>query len=600
VAISPQADSEGPVRVTVRSGGRAIVNGAALVSVQVRRAVGAVPTARLVLNDGDMPSNKFPTADGEEFIPGAEISIDAGYGEKEDRIFEGVVVRHGLRITGDAQSRLVVECRDKAVRMTVGRRNDRFVEQTDHEIIQTLVSRYSLDASIDSTSVTHPELVQYYCTDWDFVIARAEANGLLVIVEDGKVKVCAPPAGGSPALKVTYGADLVEFQADVDARSQLKSVETAAWDPKSQTLITETSSPAALHEQGNLESGQLARVIDLAQYRLQTATPLDHASLAAWGQAQQVKAGLARVRGRMKFQGSAAARVGELIEVAGVGARYNGHAFVGAVEHEIVDGSWFTVAELGLAPDWFCERPDVGAPAAAGWLPGAEGLQIGVVVALDGDPAGEQRVQIKLPVLGGAAGADTAPRVWARLAQLHASGGFGGFFVPEVGDEVVVGFFNHDPTHPVVLGSMYSSGRKPAYPLAADNDIKAIVTRCLSRIEFNEKDKIITVMTPAQNRVVFSDKDQSVLLQDQNGNKVELNPQGITINTPKDLKITVQGTITIDAVGAISITSTADVKSHGLNVACEADVGFSAKGSATAELSAAGQTTVKGAMVMIN
>jgi Rhs element Vgr protein len=424
---------------------------------------------------------------------------------------------------------------------------------------------------------------------------------LLVIVEDGKVKVCAPPAGEPPALKVTYGADLVEFQADVDARSQLKSVQAAAWNPKSQSMIIETAAPASLHEQGNLESGRLAQVIDLAQYRLQTATPLDHAALAAWGKAQQVKAGLARVRGRMKFQGSAAAHVGALIEVAGVGARYNGHAFMGAVEHEIADGNWFTVAEIGLAPEWFCERSDVAAPPAAGWVPGSEGLQIGVVVALDGDPAGEQRVQIKLPVLGTAAdGADNAPRVWARLAQLHASGGFGGFFVPEIGDEVIVGFFNHDPTHPVVLGSLYSSNHKPAYALEAENDIKAIVTRCLSRIEFNEKDKVITIVTPQQNRAVLSDKQQSILLQDQNGNKVELNPQGITIDTPRDLKISAKGTITVEAVGAISVSSTANAQIHGLNVACEADVGFSAKGSATAELSAAGQTTVRGAMVMIN
>ena len=42
------------------------------------------------------------------------------------------------------------------------------------------------------------------------------------------------------------------------------------------------------------------------------------------------------------------------------------------------------------------------------------------------------------------------------------------------------------------------------------------------------------------------------------------------------------------------------VKVEGLNVACEAQVGLTAKGSASAELSAAGQTTVKGAMVLIN
>jgi len=172
--------------------------------------------------------------------------------------------------------------------------------------------------------------------------------------------------------------------------------------------------------------------------------------------------------------------------------------------------------------------------------------------------------------------------------------------VPEIGDEVVVGFFNHDPSHPVVLGSLYSSRNKPAYALAARNDTKALVTRCMHKIEFDEKDKIITVTTPAKNRVVLSDKDKSILLHDQNGNIVELNSSGITVDTPKDLKITAKGTISVNAIGTMNISSTADVKCSGLNVVCDAQVGFTGKGSATAELSAAGQTTVKGAMVMIN
>jgi hypothetical protein len=53
-------------------------------------------------------------------------------------------------------------------------------------------------------------------------------------------------------------------------------------------------------------------------------------------------------------------------------------------------------------------------------------------------------------------------------------------------------------------------------------------------------------------------------------------------------------------VGAITLDSKADVKASGMNVQCEAKVGFTGKGNATAELSASGQTTVKGAMVMIN
>jgi hypothetical protein len=60
------------------------------------------------------------------------------------------------------------------------------------------------------------------------------------------------------------------------------------------------------------------------------------------------------------------------------------------------------------------------------------------------------------------------------------------------------------------------------------------------------------------------------------------------------------GNINIDATAKINITSKQDLALSGLNISASADAGFTAKGSATAELSAAGQTTIAGAIVMIN
>ena len=50
--------------------------------------------------------------------------------------------------------------------------------------------------------------------------------------------------------------------------------------------------------------------------------------------------------------------------------------------------------------------------------------------------------------------------VWARMAHVYATEDCGFVFYPEVGDEVVLGFFDDDPTYPVILGSLYSSKRK--------------------------------------------------------------------------------------------------------------------------------------------
>ncbi len=107
-------------------------------------------------------------------------------------------------------------------------------------------------------------------------------------------------------------------------------------------------------------------------------------------------------------------------------------------------------------------------------------------------------------------------------------------------------------------------------------------------------------MTPGENTIVISDEDKSILLRDQHGNTVTLNSSGILLDSPKDIAMTAKGKIKIEAVGEVDISSKADVKVGGLNITNSANVGFVAKGNASAELSASGTTTVKGAMVMIN
>ena len=593
---SPHDNSDAVLSVLVKCGGQPLADSVRLFEIEVRRAVGQVPAARLVLEDGDMPAQGWPLADGSQFLPGTDIEIEAGYGSTRTTIFKGLIVKMGVRVDGDNAGRLVLDCRDKAVAMTLQRRNAVYIDKTDSALMQSLVSNAGLSASIEATPVTHKELVQYHCSDWDFLLARAEANGLLVIATDGVLSVKPPQTSGSPALSVGWGEDLHAFSAEMDARTQQSSVVAVGWDPANQALVlgSAASSPT-LNAQGNVTGATLAGALGGGAKQLQTAALVDQAQLTAWGKAEQTKAGLSRLRGSLRFTGSAKAKVGELIELVGGGARFSGELFIGRVEHRIKDGDWSTEVGFGLDPAWFCARADVQAPPNGGRLPGVSGLQIGVVLKLDGDPMAQQRIQIKLPVLR----AETET-LWARLLQPYASSGFGQWFLPEVGDEVLVGFFDQDPSCPVVLGGLYSSQRQPPYAIEAKNNTKAIVTRCKHKLEFNEEDKIVTLTTPGNNKLVLDDKDKSILVQDQHGNKIKLSSDGILLDSPKDIVMNAKGKVSIDAVGSITLTAKADVKASGLNVECSAQVGFTGKGSATAELSAAGQTTVKGAMVMIN
>jgi type VI secretion system secreted protein VgrG len=190
---------------------------------------------------------------------------------------------------------------------------------------------------------------------------------------------------------------------------------------------------------------------------------------------------------------------------------------------------------------------------------------------------------------------------WLRPVNVYSGAERGFYFIPEIGDEVLIGFEGGNAEKPFIIGSMYHGKNKPkdSWP-EKDNNFKGILTRSNLKIEFDDKKKITTIETPAGNKAVLSDDGKSILLQDQNQNKVEMTKDGITLDSPKDIKIESRGSITFDAVKEIKISSRADVKVNGMNVNLEAKTGMVAKGMATAELSASGQTMIKGAMVMIN
>jgi Rhs element Vgr protein len=441
----------------------------------------------------------------------------------------------------------------------------------------------------------------------------------LVITDAGKVSVKAPETSGSAVLTVTYGMDLMEFKGQLNADTQLSAVAANSWDHSTQAIVNNTGATPSLNAQGNITSTTLADVLGVSDFEFQSAADVDADSLKAWSDAQLLKSWMNRITGHAVFQGSEKAKPGVIIEFAGVGDRFNGDAYISGVEHTVENGDWRTRVTVGMEPDWHITKPDVVAPIASGLVPGINGLMIGKVKQLEEDPDNEFRILVKIPTMQ-----DDANGIWARLSTFYATNGAGTFFIPEVDDEVVVGFLNNDPRFPIIIGSLYSSQLPPGkdvdgtdYAMTADNFTKAFLTKGQNKIEFNDDKKIITVTTPGNNKVVLDDDDESITVLDQhenkiysntdgiaftdkNDNKITMNSSGIELNTPKDLKLVATGNISLESTGDTSIKATGNADIKGMQVTATADTAFTAKGSASAEVSASGNLTLKGAMVMIN
>ena len=119
-------------------------------------------------------------------------------------------------------------------------------------------------------------------------------------------------------------------------------------------------------------------------------------------------------------------------------------------------------------------------------------------------------------------------------------------------------------------------------------------------ITYDEEKKAVVISTPGNNLIEINDNYKQIRLVDQHKNEIKMDREGISLTSTKNITLKAKGDITRDTTMKISGIAKQDISLEGLNVKVQAKIGATVKGNATAELSASGQTTVKGAMVMIN
>ena len=232
------------------------------------------------------------------------------------------------------------------------------------------------------------------------------------------------------------------------------------------------------------------------------------------------------------------------------------------------------------------------------------------VVMENADPEGLGRIRVQFPwqkIMG-----EMTP--WIRIVSPHAGGDKGFHFIPEINEEVLIGFEGGNAEQPYMLGSLYNGGGK-AHAFKSDaNNIKAIKTRSGHTIELNDTNgeekiniydnegSIITFDTQAKS--LFITAAESIEFQAKNikmtaEEHIELLAQGdIKTASEGDTSIMSQGKTTLQAKGDTEINSDANIKVEaktdvtikGQNVSTEGKIKAEVKGQ---------QTKVQGQLIVI-
>ena len=531
--ISIQSHAEFIVKIN----GNKVPRTISWISIHVMKVVNKISSATLVLKDGDPATGKFPLTDENLFTPGNEIIISAGEVNNPVNIFSGIVIKQSLKIRNQRAPQLVVECRHKAVKATVGRKNACFHNLNDIEVFEKILRNQGFKSTEidmpDSSSLVHSELVQYNCTDWDFILNRAEMIGKVILTNDEKIIIKTPTVNPNNQFFPLLLNSVIELDAEMDSRNQYATVKTKAWDVANQSIAeSQADEPADFEEQGNLGVDDLAAVIGLNEFTLNHSGALTTDELKAWADAQLLKSRLSKIRGRVKFKGTASINPGDVVELRNLGEHFSGKAFVSGIRHDYdaIHG-WKTQAQFGHSPEWFTDETNITAQKTGGLVPGVIGLHTGIVTDNE-DPEGEMRVRVKFPYIN-----PDDEGVWARIALADAGNQRGMFFRPEIGDEVVTGFLYDDPRQPVILGMLHSSALPAPLQPSNDNNLKGYTSRKKMLMQFDDDKLEFKIETPAGNKINISEDQKSITIQDQNNNKILLNEEGVTINDDSEAEI---------------------------------------------------------------
>lgn len=218
------------------------------------------------------------------------------------------------------------------------------------------------------------------------------------------------------------------------------------------------------------------------------------------------------------------------------------------------------------------------------------GVMIGVVVkndsANDSDKPGPGLVKVKIPLLG------MQESNWARIVSFMAGKERGAFFLPEVGDEVLVAFENGDVNRPFIMGALWNGKDAPPDTNSdGKNNTRIIKSRNGHILQFSDKqnEEKITLKSCKGHILELDDKngEENIKVIDKSGNNkivISTKDNKITVNSDKDIEFSAKGKFSVSAK-EIEMKSSAATK-------------FEA--SSSMDVKASSNMTIKGATVNIN
>jgi uncharacterized protein involved in type VI secretion and phage assembly len=524
--------------------------------------------------------------------------------EQNYLIQKGEIVAIEVSFTDKSDAPIIIRGYDTAHRLHHGRHNRSFLNQTAAEIVKKIAQEVGIKVDqVDNKGVPYDYLFQENQTNWEFLHELAALNGMELFVQDNKLNFRTPSSKPSlKPLKLKWLIDITHFHPRATSAQQVKSVEVRSWDYTKKKPITSTASSEKVVTKTSIGQGSstssdfhLKQPPEMIVVDKPVSTQ-QQADVIAQALCNELGGDFISADGRA--EGNPQIRPAQIISLEGIGDLFSGNYYVTETRHlyrERVYKTEFSVRGLRSNSLLTTIAPPVRLRPAQTFLTG--------IVTDNLDKQNMGRVKVQFPTL---TETDKDTSNWARVVGLGAGKNRGFYCLPEIGDEVLVGFEHGNITRPYIIGAVWNGKDTP--PEAVNDTIhkgnvrlRTIRTRTGHTIEFVEEDlgsgiedkncagvyihtfgghhvrmkdstsaKGVTITTSGGHHINLNDTPQkSIEIKTAAGQHLTFNEEPmivslqtkgvINIQAAAEASINAGGAVAINAKGAVAIDATGAV-----------------------------------------
>jgi phage protein D len=509
---------------------------------------------------------------------------------REETLLKGEITAIETHFNPESQAPVIVRGYDISHRLHRGRYNRSFQNMTDTDVVKKIIGEAGIQAgTIDDSGGPYGfgdpvgYIFQENQTNMEFLRERASRHGFELFVQDGKLNFRKPSANTS--LSLIWLKDINSFKVRVSSAEQVDSVEVRGWDYQNKQVIVSTKSSQNIEVITTTNQGKGKSVSTAFKGKPKMVVvnqPISKSEESdAIAQSLYNELSGEYVQADARAEGNPEIRPGKTIKLTDLG-KYSGKYYVTETRHLFTGRVYTTEFSVrGLRGN---DLLTVLSPQPR--LQPGQTLLIGIV-SNNKDPKKWGRVRVKFPTLTEEHESD-----WARVVAIGAGANRGFDCLPEVNDEVLVGFEHGDIHRPFVIGGVWNG--KDAPPTNVDESVvggkvrlRTIKTRTGHILQFveedkgsskkgvyldtvyghklycNDSDKKIELKTSANHQIVLDDQNKKILVQTTSGHvcKLEDQTRKITMSSLGEVEITAPQKITLKVGG-----NTIELGPAGINI----------------------------------